>query len=224
MPAVHGPVSPELVLVDPELARLLRATSDAEEQGFLAEPEPQRLGDELHTQATGRQAVVAVPRRLGKRIVRPVGIAVGAIVLGGAGAVLGSLFSASSPEAAMTEAGVFAPAAQAAPFPKHPTPRILSTGRAETAHEPAGTPRIVAWAPAPGAAAYDVALYDGSRRIFLERTRNARLALPVEWSYGGSRRRLERGVYRWYVWPVPAGAGRRSATPIVQASLTIPAT
>ena len=215
-PTTFGPVSPELVLVDPELAQLLRETSDADVNGFrCAEAEPQPWGGELRSDATGRQMVIAAPRRLRKRLLRPVGIAVAAIALGGAGAALGGLFSASSPEAAMTEAG--------APTAQHPTPTILSTGRTKNPLEPAGEPRIVAWAPAPGAAAYDVALYDGSRRIFLERTRNTRLALPIEWSYGGRRRRLERGVYRWYVWPVPTGARRPSATPVVQASLTIPA-
>ena len=268
----HGPISPELVLVDPELARLVHAIGSTDANDFplrgadrahrslleldvrsdaaLPPDRYERWGDELRlflepapadeafgrrrddalagsdmphrrTPATGPQPVVPARRRLGTRIVRPVGILVAGILLGGAGAALGGLVSASSPEGASREAGTHARTGSAT-SPPQSTPTIVPTKSTDTSRERAGGPRIMAWAPAPRAAAYEVALYDGSRRIFRKRTKHTRLALPVEWSYGGRRRRLEQGVYRWYVWPVPAGARRPSARPVVQASLTIP--
>jgi hypothetical protein len=269
-----GPISPELVLVDPELARLLRGAAT-----FPRAPQPEsqplpqleagvpglanvptehyeRWGYELGmffapaaTEAlpssqydvrplAGRLSPAAVrpaahaPRRRERRIRRRVGVVVAALVLGGSGAALGGLVTASSPDARSSE-GVLAPATADATSPASPAPLSSAppTGPAPSAPAPpspppqelAQQPRILAWAPARGAAAYEVALYRGSRQIFLKRTRQTRLALPAEWTHRGRRRRLERGVYRWYVWPVPAGARKAAARPVVQASLTITA-
>ena len=67
-----------------------------------------------------------------------------------------------------------------------------------------------------------MALYEGSRRIFFERTRQTRLALPARWRYGGRTESLDPGEYRWYVWPVAKGSGKAAQRPVVQAKLTIP--
>jgi hypothetical protein len=256
-PSGSAPISPELVLVDPELAQQVRATAPDGEHGSLLELDGgpghrtavpradhyERLGDELrlfqessreegfvwrHDDAAvrgptrrpeaGRPHEARVPPRRRKRVVRVAAFVVAAIVLGGAGAALGDLF-ASSPDAASTDSGLRGgsePSSRSSTAASDPTTRPKTDGEG-------GTPRIMAWAPAPGAAAYEVALYAGSRRIFLERTKQTRLALPEEWSFGGRRLRLEPGVYRWYVWPVRAGARKASARPVVQATLTIPA-
>ena len=250
-PSLQGPISPELVLVDPELAQQVRATATDGEHGSLLEldgdsdrgpvvartDQYQRWGDELRLfqESSPEEAFVwrhddaavrgptrrpetdgpdeaAVPRRRRKRVVGVAAFVVAAIVLGGAGAALGDLF-ASAPDAASTDSGL-----RGGSEPSSPS----STTRPKADGED-GTPRIMAWAPTRGAAAYEVALYAGSRRIFRERTKQTRLTLPEEWSFGGRRLRLEPGVYRWYVWPVRAGARKAAARPVVQASLTIPA-
>ena len=85
-------------------------------------------------------------------------------------------------------------------------------------------PRTFLWAPVAGAAYYEVAFYRAGRRVFLRRTKGARLSLPSRWTYGGRRMRLVPGVYRWYVWPIyTSAAGRRRGSAVVQSVLTVPA-
>lgn len=256
-----GPISPELVLVDPALAQLVRATppaadtrlseagrdhrspTEVDARADLVPPDQyERWGDELRlfleppapdealvgrrddavigpdgsAVAIDRRGALSRRRRLGKRIARLVGILTAVTAVGAAAAVLSGLVSTSFPDAASPEADVRAPAGP--PPPPQDPPTTVPTKPSRKG----GGPRIMAWAPAPGAAAYEVALYNGSRRIFLERTKRTRLALPAEWSYRGRRLRLEPGVYRWYVWPVRAGARKASSRPVVQANLTIP--
>ena len=81
----------------------------------------------------------------------------------------------------------------------------------------------MAWAPAQGAAAYGVALHDGSRRIFLTRTKhNGWLSLS-----NGRTQAIDDDSNRVSTVGTSglcrAGARRAAARPVVQASLTIPA-
>jgi hypothetical protein len=230
--AIDGPVSPELVLVDPELARLLRTASptagpEPPVGATILEPAPEeslvsRQDAAVVLQPVERASVdrepATAPRDLGKRVARVAAMVAAALVIGAAGAALGDLF-ASAPDSASRDTRAPEPASSAAPSADATVDSTAPTG---TGGE-GGTPRTMAWAPAAGAAAYDVALYSGSRRIFLERTNQTRLVLPAEWSYGGRRLSLEPGVYRWYVWPVKAGARQAESRPVVQASLTVPA-
>ena len=52
------------------------------------------------------------------------------------------------------------------------------------------------------------------------RTRRPRLTLPRTWRYEGRAFKLERGVYRWYVWSLDT-SGTLASEPIVQAKLTV---
>lgn len=79
--------------------------------------------------------------------------------------------------------------------------------------------RRFAWAPVDGASGYRVELFRGDERVFSTSTTHPALSIPAHWTYGGIRRSLQPGEYRWYVWPVISGA--RSARAIVQASLVI---
>ena len=259
-PSEPGPISPELVLVDPSLAELVRSADPAPEAAVrqvrrVEPPEPEdaeRWADELllflappaqdqpyawHADETAApvaappveeaaQAPAAEPEhRRRRRTVTPLrvgGVVIAVLVLAGAGTTLGALISQSPggttraevDPALSTRAGTTSAAAA--------TPGTTSAPTGSTAAS-TPQPRIVAWAPAPGAAAYDVALYEGSRRIFFERTPQTRLTLPARWRYEGRTERLDPGVYRWYVWPVAKGSDKAGRRPVVQAKLTIPA-
>jgi hypothetical protein len=80
--------------------------------------------------------------------------------------------------------------------------------------------RTFAWAPAPGAAGYEVQLFRGDDRVLVERTDQTRLKIGPKWSYEGRPMTLAPGRYRWYVWPLDAG-GTRSDAPVVQARVLI---
>lgn len=82
----------------------------------------------------------------------------------------------------------------------------LSTGKVQPLHRPAAgatvrAPVVLAWTAAPGARFYNVQLFRGSRKILSTWPQRPTLKLRRTWSYAGRTRRLEPGVYRWYVWP-----------------------
>jgi hypothetical protein len=91
--------------------------------------------------------------------------------------------------------------------------------RAGKPDEPAAEQRRFAWAPVPESTAYRVEIYRGSDRVFGATTGRAHIAIPATWKSRGRAHRLGPGEYRWYVWPIVDG--KRAATAIVQAKLTV---
>jgi hypothetical protein len=85
------------------------------------------------------------------------------------------------------------------------------------------TPRSMLLAPAPGARLshppvlrwkrvrharyYNVQIFRGGRKVLSAWPTRTALQLHRRWRFGGHRRHLARGRYRWFVWP---GFGRRS--------------
>ena len=67
---------------------------------------------------------------------------------------------------------------------------------------------VLRWRTVAGARYYNVQLFRGARKVLSAWPVRARLRVHRTWRYGGVRRRLAPGVYRWYVWP---GYGRRAA-------------
>jgi hypothetical protein len=63
------------------------------------------------------------------------------------------------------------------------------------------SPPRLTWKAVRGAALYNVQLFRGSRKILSAWPRGASIRLTRSWRYGGHRRRLVPGRYRWYVWP-----------------------
>jgi hypothetical protein len=89
------------------------------------------------------------------------------------------------------------------------TVRITGTGKLFAPAPGAsvkGAPRLE-WAAVRGATYYNV-LLTRNGTIFSAWPKGTSLKLPRSWVYHGTRERLHRGVYRWYVWP---GFGARSA-------------
>ncbi|TML34715.1 MAG: hypothetical protein E6G24_03770 [Actinobacteria bacterium] len=67
-------------------------------------------------------------------------------------------------------------------------------------------PRLL-WVGVPGATYYNVQLYRGSQKLLSAWPAKAKLSMRSTWTYQGRRFRLEKGLYRWWVWP---GFGPRS--------------
>ena len=69
-------------------------------------------------------------------------------------------------------------------------------------------PRALSWTAIPKATYYNVQLFKGKTKIMSAWPVHPSLTLKRTWHFGGHRRRMTRGTYRWYVWP---GFGSRKA-------------
>jgi hypothetical protein len=66
---------------------------------------------------------------------------------------------------------------------------------------------VLRWTPVKHAQYYNVQLVRG-KKILSAWPATTHFQVPRSWVYHGHRYRLNRGAYRWYVWP---GFGTRSA-------------
>jgi hypothetical protein len=239
------PITPELALVDPDLARRAREQLSEKELdhrrtavdrgpaaqeplfGFL-QPTPS-----VH-EADGRRR----PRKRRRRQVLVL------LILGAAAAVavlrvepLRHAFGEShdtasglSPKNRSTAASPTRPAAKRKPRPpravgqaqgKSPT-KQRTKPRRRAAPGPAQPPRAFAWVAVPNAAYYVVQFYRAGEEIFEATPSSPHLLVPMEWTFRGRRYRLSPGRYSWSVRP---GYGRRSQArygqPVVRAKLVI---
>jgi hypothetical protein len=71
-----------------------------------------------------------------------------------------------------------------------------------------GSAPLLRWTPVKGARYYNIQLLRG-RTILSAWPTSAHFKVSRSWVFHGHRYRLERGVYRWYVWP---GFGRFAAS------------
>ena len=220
-PADPYPVSPELALVDPELAAWART----------------RLTDPAHVHAAQqfrRLTAVATNERLvvadtesrseqrGFRVL--VGVAavlVVTLLLADVRVQVGKSGASAEAPPSTTRSGLGATTGTSS-RPGAPTRRSPSTGEppSRTQSRSAAEPRQLAWAPVPDAEAYHVELYRDDTRIFAAETQRAVVTVPARWTLNGRVRTLAPGELRWYVWPLVDG--RRSTAAIVQATLSIP--
>ena len=233
-----GPISPELVLVDPELAAAARALL----------PEIPRALAVRSTVATADNAVAVGRRRSGlepiteelpararaPRSLRWVATAGG---VGVAGLLVWAVQHDRGPTASLSEPVVKPPTRTAAtPSPTtaartetasaepRPTPTQPSrTSSQPSAPSPATAPQgqTFVWVAAPDAAAYEFQLFRGSERIYRARVEQPRLELPGRWRQAGRSDELTPGSYRWYVWPVSSRTNRPADAATVQARLVV---
>jgi hypothetical protein len=112
------------------------------------------------------------------------------------------------------------PARKVVPVPKAPTAKkaVLAPTATDTTRR---RMQRFAWAPASGATSYEVAIYEGGRRVFVARTKTAAVDIPVSGQARGSPESLEPGTYQWYVWPIRQG--HRARVAIVRSRLVVPA-
>jgi hypothetical protein len=240
-PDVH--VSPELALVDPELAEWARdRLPSPAEQAARA-----RISSRLRAESTTLATTAVPPLRrqaTGARRKRSAVIVSAAVVLASALLVadprvefartpasadtVGSTPSDSPPPTAGQES--VTPGSEMRVIPETPTtpaqtrqppqPATTPSGPSPSRESTNGEPRVFAWAPAANARAYHVELFRGSTKVYAADTKASSITIPTRWRFDGRDQALEPGSYRWYVWPYTSGS--RALRAIVQAQLTVP--
>jgi hypothetical protein len=236
------PVSPELVLVDPELARRARAELPAAE---TRRPAPARVAAEpapkKRASRTARLLRLAAALVIAGTLVSP---AVTPLARNGTAPPPAAVVAGESPLArpaqqspAPTRAEPRQRAAKATPATApadKSTPAAAPAQKSTRAKRPAAkrraappvarAPRTFVWVPVKGADAYEVQFFRGSRRVLLTRTSRPRLEVLTGRARGsGQRFVLTPGSYRWYVWPLfRSGSAVRRGDAVVQAKLVVP--
>ena len=227
------PLTPELVLVDPDLARRAR------EQLPDREPEPRRTtGESIPSPVTPRLVVVQPDPSTFERRLKPPprkrrrGRILVLLTLAAA-AVTGIVLVPSLRHIfwESREVAVVQPVRKPAPPPPASSttldkakakPKETVKPKARVAPRNAPSHRPFAWVAVPKPTYYLVRFYRGSQEIFEARPSAPRLSLPPEWVFKGHRYSLTPGSYRWVV---QAGFGRpseaRLGQPIVSAKLVV---
>jgi hypothetical protein len=222
-----GPVSPELVLVDPDLAEIARdqlklrevpASRREVDGSTLVVSAPLDLED-FRARASRAAAVEAAARQTRRRKQRRIVVLVAAGMLAAAAAavavVSGMRPATQDGERASADAEPPVEASPASPPPSEVPAN--SRGRERTAF----APRTFVWPPVSGAAFYRVEFFRGRRKVFEASPTKPRLELPLSWSHGGRRFRLTRGKYRWEVRPAFGARSRpRYGPPVTRSTWT----
>jgi hypothetical protein len=86
-----------------------------------------------------------------------------------------------------------------------PRPHLVSPARLRALKR--GKPPVLKWTPVRRATYYNVQLFRDGKKVLSAWPEKARYQLNKRWTYGGKRRRLVPGKYRWLVFP---GYGPRS--------------
>lgn len=238
---VDEPLTPELVLVDPDLARRVReqfADREPIEQNPPAQ-EPLFGFVQPPTYVRDRETRPSKLRGRGGRILAFLVLTTAAAVALLRVEQVKDVFpkkSESTPgpaaraESAPSISGGLN-AGTSKPAPKRhagSAPRTAPSRRSAKPPErsvtppPVHPPRVFVWVAVPNATYYLVQFYRGSVEIFAARPPSPRLLLPAEWTFAGRRYRLTPGRYRWSVRP---GYGRvsdsRYGKPVVRAKLIV---
>lgn len=233
---VDDELTPELALIDPELAARARERLDNGDVPAPAAAEPVVQATPVVEQIPSAEASVRPapepfrwrpdpseldeepPRPRGRRFGRALVVVVAVLGAIAVALVAPSLFledeAATSnetptavPNASGGAAGTEAPATDEASGPEAPA---------------AGGPRSFGWVPVAGARHYHVAFYRGKEKIYETWPRGPRLVLQPQWTFKGRRFRLSPGQYRWVVRP---GFGNRRTgrygPAVVDASLLV---
>jgi len=240
---VDDVVSPELALVDPDLADRARAALPLRgptERARAARaqqlspapraPRPRRIWPVVALASLGAASLLGSgllragpgagdsPRSSATAIASATTSA-----SGGPGSPLAAPGSSVSPGTAGSEQGVEATEAaptvdqgsqQAAPSP--------STGSTPQAHERALASRLplrpltLVWAPVAGVSSYDIELVRNGSRIYAASSRSPNLAVPRTWKHGGLRFAIQPEDEA-FVWAVIEG--RRTDEPVVDGTL-----
>jgi hypothetical protein len=218
--------SPELVLVDPELAARARAS-------LAIHPAPPRSVTPVRSSQLAEDESLEAPPPAAKKQHGPTrwpGRRSWPLMAGTAAAIVATLLLldvrvevGKSPASAEPATLDLPPPALPSLPPISPT-QPASTSEPRSATKPPSSPKLeprrFAWAPVQGATAYRIEIRRGSMLIFARETTRPEIEIPRAWKRAGVTQTLRPGEYRWYVWPIVSE--RRSTKAVVQASLSIP--
>jgi hypothetical protein len=216
-------ISPELALVDPELAAIARASLPASRAacGRSGPRARDQVGDaSAQALAELSNAALALDNERGSRT--HAGRSWRVLVGVAAVTILTLLLFDVRVQVGRTPASAEAPqppqaaTLSRAPVPPAPRRRTQNGLGGDTAKPRA---RSFAWAPVEGADAYRVELFRGAERVFSTRVAQSQLTVPASWTFDGERRSLTPGQYKWYVWAIVAG--QQVTTAVVQAKLVV---
>ena len=223
------PISPELVLVDPELAGRARALlpgpgpftvpAQAEPAPELEpefDPEANRVVLPESLSAAEPVPLPQGPRRSRKRRAATYALAPIIVAVAAATVWYGGLLDRFSSRSGNDSV---APRADNTPRANPPAKKAPPSAKPSA---PTTSPRAFSWAPVRGAGSYLVQFYRGRTEIFRARPTKARVVVPAHWSYKGHRLTLQPGRYRWSVRPRLGGpAGQHYGKPIVLSELVV---
>jgi hypothetical protein len=188
-----SPLSPELALVDPELAAAARAAL-AERPWEAFVPLPTEILDLKALRSRAR--VPAPPAFKSRRLT-----SIAAAILTASGV---ALLTAATPDGG---ADVRRPVASLALPALSPRSQPIA--------------QTFSWVPAPNAGAYEFQLFRGAERVFRARVEQPWLELPRRWRESNRAHTLEPGNYVWYVWSVSRRTNQQATAAIVRARLVV---
>ena len=227
-----GPISPELVLVDPELAPRARALLP--ELPWNWQPGPRNDAAPI----TLRLAPSPVVRKLPWRAATVFAVAAVVSVFFGLGLSIAAPgtgeklaletrppVATSAPSAVPRAPARPAPASARKPKPKpkpgspaskpKPKPGVTTSKPKPAASALAPTPPRFVWPTHPGARGYRLALFRNGRRVFERDVTKPVLQLPSTWTFRGRLERLTRGTYGWAVWPLVGKKAKQTQGPAI---------
>lgn len=213
-------VSPELVLVDPELAVRERArlpVRAVEQSPVAAEIGSLGSAHDHAAIASATPSLDAADSNYSSVRTQSWGLPAGVAAAIAISLLLLDVRVDVGGNPASAESGSAGRAVLALPS----APPVAPRGAPPPRSSPKLQARRFAWAPVTGASSYRVEIHRGSARIFARETTRPQLTVPGAWKYAGTTQALWPGEYRWYVWGIESG--RRSTRAVVQASLSIPA-
>jgi hypothetical protein len=202
-------LSPELALVDPDLAR--RARLLFEDHGCVAAMATRRETAPLALSISSRRPV--------RRRIFAVAGACGAFLL-----LTLVAWHGLAPSGELTAGLVRSkPQRDSADLQLEGSRRKAEQSRPQVngANSAAPLTRRFVWRGEDGASAYHIEFFRGAKLVFRGRTSKPELTVPPTWKLGGRRQRFSRGTYQWYVWPIVDG--QRGSRAIVRSSLVLDA-